>query len=151
VRVVPFEAIFSGPRRDERLREKLLDELSGILNWALDGCQEWQEHGLGDATKMRAATSAYRVDSDLIARFIDECCTLSPNAIVRKPALYSAFAGWAKLNGERNIPAARSLHADLRSRGFREGASHGADVFRGIGLRDDDRSQFQDTNAEGIP
>ena len=28
------------------LAEKLMSELSGILNWAVQGCLDWQEHGL---------------------------------------------------------------------------------------------------------
>jgi len=28
------------------LAQKLLGELPGILNWALEGCLEWQEQGL---------------------------------------------------------------------------------------------------------
>lgn len=45
VRLVPFEVSFEG-REDRKLPAKLEAELSGILNWAIAGCLQWQQDGL---------------------------------------------------------------------------------------------------------
>jgi P4 family phage/plasmid primase-like protien len=43
LRLVPFNVSFKG-REDDQLTEKLRGELPGILNWAVQGYLEWQEH-----------------------------------------------------------------------------------------------------------
>jgi putative DNA primase/helicase len=42
LKTIPFTQSFAG-REDKNLKSALLEELSGILNWAIEGCQEWQE------------------------------------------------------------------------------------------------------------
>lgn len=149
VRLVPFEAAFTGTHRDERLREKLVEELPGILNWALIGCQRWQEHGLGEPRRITAATSTYRADSDLIGSFIGERCVKAENARVNAAALYRAFVDWAKDAGERTIPPATTFRTSLRERGIVEGKSHKIRELHGIGLRDFDCETSGGEGREG--
>ena len=44
--LIPFDVTIPPEQRDKKLAEKLCKELPGILNWAIKGCLEWQEHGL---------------------------------------------------------------------------------------------------------
>jgi hypothetical protein len=46
VRLIPFERQFGPGERDENLRSKLLAELTGILNWLVQGAMLWQKEGL---------------------------------------------------------------------------------------------------------
>jgi len=41
VKLVPFDVTIPPKERDKRLLVKLRAELPGILNWALEGCQQW--------------------------------------------------------------------------------------------------------------
>jgi putative DNA primase/helicase len=39
--MVPFEVVIGEAHRDKDLADKLKRELSGVLNWALQGCLAW--------------------------------------------------------------------------------------------------------------
>ena len=47
VRVIPFDVVIPPAEQDKKLPAKLRLELSGILNWALEGCLEWQKLAVG--------------------------------------------------------------------------------------------------------
>ena len=74
VKVVPFNRHFSEEEQDKTLKRRLrqTENLSGILNWCLDGLRLLQETGLDAPRTVREATAQYRRDSDKIARFVDE-------------------------------------------------------------------------------
>jgi phage/plasmid-associated DNA primase len=46
-----------------------------------------------------AATDAYRLSSDAVARFIDDCCYLSPHAHAKTGELYARWLAWARDDG----------------------------------------------------
>ena len=46
LRLVRFGEVIPEDERDPESLEKLRDEMPGILNWALDGCRRYLEHGL---------------------------------------------------------------------------------------------------------
>lgn len=48
--------------------------LAGVLRWAVEGCQQYLEHGLNSPEEVVAATKEYRAESDVIGRFIKERC-----------------------------------------------------------------------------
>jgi len=62
---------------DKTLKPKLLEELPGILSWAVEGCLLWQRDGLGTCESVQIATSEYRAESDQLARFIEETCIIA--------------------------------------------------------------------------
>ena len=43
---MPFTVTIPAAERDPQLTDKLKAEWPRILQWAIDGCAEWQEHGL---------------------------------------------------------------------------------------------------------
>jgi putative DNA primase/helicase len=73
VKLVEFPVSFA-QRKDDDLPNKLRQELSGVLNWALQGCLAWQRERLNPPPKVQAATEAYRKEQDTIGQFISECC-----------------------------------------------------------------------------
>jgi len=133
VRLVPFTVRFENP--DKTLATKLEDELSGILNWALLGCQEWQADGLGDADAVSAATREYRSEQDVLAAFLSECCVVENSAECRQKDLYGAYRNWCEDSGEYAVNNTRFGTA-LREKGFDKRTSNGT-LYRGIRLRCD--------------
>ena len=78
--VIPFEERFTG-RADHGLLEKLTtpEELSGLLNHGLAARPELFGRGDFATTKPTAlAKHKFRVDSDSVAGFVDECCDVDP-------------------------------------------------------------------------
>jgi len=68
VKLVPFNVYIPPEERDKALGGKLRAELPGILNWALEGCLEWQRGGLREPEEVIAATADYRREQDLFPR-----------------------------------------------------------------------------------
>jgi putative DNA primase/helicase len=57
--LIPFTVTIPDDERDKELFEKLKAEYPGILNWALQGCLEWQKIGLAPPQIVREASEAY--------------------------------------------------------------------------------------------
>ena len=73
---IPFNVEFpeGDPRRDEGMPEKLRAELSGIFNRFLAGYRRFVANGeqLRPSHQVKAATAAYRAESDTVLRYINE-------------------------------------------------------------------------------
>jgi putative DNA primase/helicase len=139
IRLVPFTQRFEGTRQDPKLLEKLLEELPGIFAWMVEGCLEWQEHGLGEPDSVRDATDKYRSEMDTLAAFIDDKCVVAANASVLAEELYQKYSLWCEHNGERK-EAQKGFVPMLSERGFlrkraTSGVNKGRYIWRGIGLR----------------
>ena len=134
VRLVPFTVTIPENEQDKRLREKLQKELPGILAWAVEGCLEWQRHGLGVPEEVRVATESYREEMDVLGAFIADCCVLDPNGRETAAELYRAYTRWCAEVGEKPV-SKRAFGIALGERGFtcRRGA-HGVRCWVGIRL-----------------
>jgi putative DNA primase/helicase len=64
--MVPFNVSIPDAQQDKQLGAKLDAELPGILAWAVRGCLEWQEKGLGFPKAVSHATNAYREEMDIV-------------------------------------------------------------------------------------
>jgi len=133
VRLVPFEVSFKG-REDLELGEKLEAELSGILNWAIQGCLDWQRHGLNPPEKVQAATREYREEMDVFGPFIRECCVIHREAEVRANNLWNAYKAWCADNSQREQNQTK-FGKYLTAKGFTVERSNGIKRM-GIGLLD---------------
>jgi putative DNA primase/helicase len=138
LRLIPFEVSFLG-REDRELRATLERELPGILSWAVQGCLEWQRHGLGQAGAVETATREYREDEDVLGAFLGECCELVRELEVEAAALRERYESFCKRLGERPM-AASALGKRLTRRGIRlHKGTGGTRFYRGIGLKDEER------------
>jgi putative DNA primase/helicase len=70
--------------------------MAGIFSWAVEGCMEWQDHGLGVAEEVTKATAEYRYEMDNIGRFIEECCEVGEGFRTPSSELYEAYKAWAE-------------------------------------------------------
>lgn len=96
IKLIPFSNTVAKEDRDSHLQDKLSNELSGIFNWALEGCLEWQDSGLGGCSSINDATTEYRTEMDQIQEWIDECCNLQPNASTQATVLYKNYKEWSE-------------------------------------------------------
>jgi putative DNA primase/helicase len=87
-------------REDRFLESKIRRELPGILNWALDGLQRLTTQGrFTEPAESRAILAGFRAVSAPITAFIEDRCTLDPQATVARDALYAAYLEWATDEG----------------------------------------------------
>ena len=74
IKLIPFDVVIPDAEQDKKLPAKLAEELPGILNWALAGCLDWQRDGMQEPDIVRANTSEYSKEMDVIGQFLDEHC-----------------------------------------------------------------------------
>jgi putative DNA primase/helicase len=163
IRLIPFSQRFDGPKADPKLPDKLRNELVGVFAWMVEGCLEWQEHGLEEPKTVTDATKQYREEMDTLASFLDEACVVGSGFRVLAESLYQRYAMWCDKSGERKDPK-KAFVARLGERGFdrrREtaGVNKGRYIWLGIGFRsgdeppedEDDGSPSEPNTRQGSP
>jgi putative DNA primase/helicase len=142
IRLIPFTQRFEGSKADPNLPETLRGERAGVLAWLVEGCLEWQEHGLDAPEAVTAATAEYRSEMDTLAAFFEEHCVIAPNATVPATPLYDRYKLWC--DDVREAPEKqKSFGARLKERGFESfqfpsGPHRGRSGWRGIGFSVED-------------
>jgi phage/plasmid-associated DNA primase len=137
VHLVPFLACFEGDRMEKHLDETLDTELSGILNWVLKGCLDWQANGLQAPEAVKKATSAYKDEEDFLGQFIEDRCILGPLLKTTKKALRDAYVAWCIGEGVQ-FSTNKEFFSSMTERGFDGNARLGrnnARAWAGIGLK----------------
>jgi putative DNA primase/helicase len=129
LQVIPFDKRIQRP--DKHLSRKLRVELPGILAWALQGCLDWQRHGLDTCGAIEQAGAAYRQREDRLALFLGERCELDAAARVDNGELRDAYHAWEHARG--SVPM-HDLFDRLEKRGFAAGKSNGRRVRKGLRL-----------------
>ena len=163
IRLIPFTQRFDGHKADPKLPDKLRHEIAGVFAWMVEGCLEWQEHGLQEPKTVTEATKQYREEMDTLASFLDEVCVMGPHHRVLAEKLYQRYAMWCDDSGERKDPK-KAFVARLEERGFERrretaGVNKGRYIWLGIGFRsgdeppeeDDDGSPGEPNGDEGSP
>ena len=90
--VIPFAFVVPANERDPHLKEKLMGEASGILNWLIQGALT---NGPIERPKaVLIANGTYAKEHDQVAQFIEERCVSEQGARESSSSLYSAFRVW---------------------------------------------------------
>lgn len=133
-------------REDHDLTDKLLVELPGILNWAIDGWVELQERGR--FTQPKSSADAIRELEDLsspMGAFVRDRCETGPGCSVACDEIYEAWKVWCSDQG-RDKPGTvqtfgRDLHAAVPGLKWRKLGDNEVRVgtYEGIALADQER------------
>jgi putative DNA primase/helicase len=103
-------------REDHALTEKLLSELPGILNWALDGLE--QLHRRGCFLPPTSSEEAVQHLEDLgspVKAFIRDCCAVGPAEEALPVDVYEAWTAWCRANGRDHPGTLQTFGRDLRA------------------------------------
>lgn len=130
--VVPFDQVF-GSRADPDLKAQLESEPDAVLSWMIDGWIAYRETGLAIPPGVRAATDAFKTDSDAVGRFIEECVWESSTGAAVSSAVFAEWLKWCAVNGEEG-GSQKALSEELARRGYHKIKSHGRMVWTGITL-----------------
>ncbi len=138
IMLIPFKATFDPyqgrGQPPEELKAEMLAELPGILVWAVKGFQLWRENRFREVPKeVQAATESYRRESDVIGRFLDDCCDRDSTAKTKASELYQAYKTWAEENGEPLFSQTR-FGLKLKEKGI-EKVKDGIYYYLGIKLK----------------
>lgn len=108
--MLPFKIqIPEGERRPEFADElfwRRSGELPGVLNWALQGLRRLHQRGrFVEPEASISAKSAYRLDANPAAQFLEETVDFCPGSEVATTGLYTEYKTWAVTNGYRPLAA----------------------------------------------
>jgi putative DNA primase/helicase len=137
---LPFERKHRGTTHvDLNILDKLTtpDELSGLLNRALDGLTRLRRQGgFTIVASAEHAAERFRIDSDSVAGFLEERCVTGSGQRIAKPELFDGYRVWCEENNRRPLAATRCNRRirELVS-GLDEVASKGRDYWLGLRLR----------------
>ena len=123
--LIPFTERFLGTAADKGLLAALKADPDAVITWMADGWRQYRETGLEPPEAVRAATRAYRDESDTLGQFLAQRCHVatSQNALrqpgVSSQVLYRAWQSWCSRNGE-DPGSNKELTALLEDRGVRK-------------------------------
>jgi putative DNA primase/helicase len=101
---LPFDVSFLG-REDTQLEGKLLLELAGILNWALDGLSKLQARGkFAEPEESKAIKKRMENIADPLNGFIVERCRLHPKTEVHKDVLFGEYTEYLEECRAKAVP-----------------------------------------------
>ena len=118
INVISFDRHFEPEEQDKHLKERLRQdkELSGILNWCIEGLRLYRLEGLKPPKAVISATETYRSDSDKIGNFIKECLTKTgKNSSVK--SVYELYTNWCNDNGF-GVENKGNFIAELKNKGI---------------------------------
>ena len=99
IMVVPFDRTFLAHEQDRDLPKRLSLETSGILNWAIKGCLEWQRFGLNPPKIVMDQVAEYRRDSDSVLKYIESDLIVGVDQSIQASRLFGAYGVWCKGQG----------------------------------------------------
>jgi len=100
INIISFNKHFSEAEQDKGLKKKLKtpENLSGILNWCLEGLKNFYAKGLKQTATITADTAKYREDSDKVGTFIKECLEKDQGNI-KADTVYTIYKDWCQAWG----------------------------------------------------
>jgi hypothetical protein len=149
-------------KEDYELEADLRAELTGILNWSLDGLRRLTLDNENHFTRFEAAEEAITTMRDLaspVGAFVRERCKLDPNAEIAVDDLYAEYKDWCQVCEYPKSPKAhfgRDLRAacpSVRKTRPRDGSKRSY-VYASIRLRtdkDEDEPELPLSKADNKP
>lgn len=91
--IIRFDRSVPANKRDPNLREKLAVERDGILMWSLVGLKRLiaNSYVFTETERTRAELTRYKVESNSVLSFVEECCELKTDAEVVREELFAKY------------------------------------------------------------
>jgi putative DNA primase/helicase len=121
IHVIEFPRKFAEHEMDVELTDKLMAELSGIFNWALEGYKRLgsQKFVFSESTAMFKSKKQYQQQSNSVLDFIDRCLKEadSEDSAAFKD-LYDCYSGFCATEGNKKCFPKKEFRAILENEGI---------------------------------
>jgi len=134
IKLIPFTTRIEESKQDKELENKLRNEVSGILNWLLEGTERWKRERLQTPDIVLNATDEYRGEMDVIGNFLKEKCFIDLKYSIRIRELYKAYSDWCDDNNEHAV-SERFFSMRLKDMGYEQRRTSEARFWSGLALR----------------
>lgn len=94
--IIPFQQLFTSETMDKNRKEKLNKELSGILNWALNGAKRLiqQKYQFTRSEAVERITQEYQKEQNPVAAFYEECLVYESGSKVYRKEILDRYIRW---------------------------------------------------------
>lgn len=133
--ILQFNRTFAKDEQDPLLKDKLIAELPGILNLALDAYAEALQFGFTNPASSEAAKREWRLEADQVAQFVDDCCEPIAGMMARASDVFTAYQNWAQANGIKATMSQKGLRERLTRLGFGSHRDKHARYITGLQVR----------------
>lgn len=142
LKLIPFNRTFTDKEKDVELTAKLLREMPGILNWAIEGLKRLRANGR--FTPSAAADGAlrdYRKASNPVVQWLTDETNDAPEGLfpTKASVAYSRYKLWAEKNGQK-AENSTAFGRELTRLGVKKEQSYRG-VFYSFALIDDSREE----------
>jgi P4 family phage/plasmid primase-like protien len=103
---------------DPMLKDKLIDELPGILNMALDAYATALKDGFTMPASSVTAAQEWRLEADQVSQFVNDQGTKNPSARIPISLAFNQYKDWAQDNGINKSVAMKSFRDRLTKLGY---------------------------------
>jgi putative DNA primase/helicase len=121
--VIEFPRKFSEKEMDVELTDKLIKELSGIFNWALEGYRRLrgQDFIFSDSLSMEKSKKRYKQKNSSVIDFVESHL---PEILVSKPSVpfkdvYANYREFCSSEGIKRVFSKKDFRSALESEGYR--------------------------------
>jgi len=121
IHVIEFPRKFAEHEMDVELTEKLMAELSGIFNWALEGYKRLggQKFIFSESPTMSKSKKQYQQQSNSVLDFIDNCLKdADPEDSAPFKDLYDCYQGFCTAEGNKKRFPKKEFRAILENVGI---------------------------------
>lgn len=117
IKIIPFDRHFDEKEQDKGLKGFFAEpeNMSGILNWMLEGYKLFRSQGLEMPDSVVQATMDYQMFSDKMGQFFSECLQPKADSELRRAAVYTRYKEWCAENGYR-ADSAKMLNTEIDKR-----------------------------------
>ncbi|GIO32876.1 hypothetical protein J2TS6_40170 [Paenibacillus albilobatus] len=109
--IIPFRRVFKGAEADKMLLEKLLEELPGIFNFAMEGLRRLRERDFvfSEAVAIEQAVNSYKAEQNPVIPFVSDFVEQgTDDDRVNKNELFDRFQTWCRQQGETDFASRTS-------------------------------------------
>lgn len=107
--LIPCDRVFEDNEQNINLRDDLIKELPGILNWAIEGLKRLNEKGFTKDESMKAAVKQLEDENNPVNLFFDEYIEASviSDTYIEKGDLYSKYTQWSDRTNNYKLSQSR--------------------------------------------
>lgn len=131
LRAIPFDVNIPLEEQDGHLPERLVADGGSVLAWILEGFGMYRAEGLALPRPVSDRTSQYRLDSDVLARFLDEITEAVPGQMIKANDLYQSWSMWCTQNREY-AGTATSFGESVKNKGITKVRRSNGNFYTGI-------------------
>lgn len=138
--IIPFTIKPEKPNKD--LAKQLESEWPSILQWAIDGCLDWQKNGFVKPTSVTTATNRYFAEQNVLQQWMDQHCECDLDNPFLTATVKELFASYSKFLTEygENKTTVKAFSQSLQREGFIQDRSKYGVFYKCIRIKQGDSS-----------